>query len=74
MPEHDAFRPPLMPIDYPGAMHHVMRRADQGKPVVLDDAGRHDFLQTLGKARRAEKEGRPRDPRASRLFVRASLP
>jgi hypothetical protein len=39
-------------IEYEGAIHHVLSRGNRREAILLDDADRHDFLQTLAEARR----------------------
>jgi len=36
-------------ITVTGAIHHIMSRGIEGKPIFLDDAGRHMFLDNLEK-------------------------
>ena len=42
--------PRKLRIQYPGAVYHVMNRGDRREDIVLDDADRQLFLQTLGEA------------------------
>ena len=39
--------PRQLRIDYPGAIHHVMRRGDRRENIYHDDVDRQDFLKTL---------------------------
>ncbi len=45
--------PPVMPramrVERPGAIYHVMDRADRREDVFIDDVDRQDFLQTLAQ-------------------------
>src|SRR3989442_8270397 len=36
-------------VQYPGAIYHVMNRADRREPIFKDDADRARFLETLGQ-------------------------
>ena len=38
-------------VQYPGAIYHVMNRADRREPIFKDDADRARFLETLGQKR-----------------------
>jgi REP element-mobilizing transposase RayT len=42
--------PRKLPIEYPGAMYHVMSRGNRRQDIFLDDIDRHDFLKTLAEA------------------------
>lgn len=42
--------PRKLRIEYPGAIYHVMSRADGKGDIFLDDVDRHDFLKTLAEA------------------------
>jgi REP element-mobilizing transposase RayT len=37
-------------LDYPGAVYHVMARGNPGQKILLEDADRKLFLETLGEA------------------------
>ncbi|MBM3883256.1 MAG: transposase [Verrucomicrobia bacterium] len=37
-------------VEYPGAIYHVLNRGDRREPIFHDDADRHRFVETLGKA------------------------
>ena len=36
-----------LPIEYPGAIYHVMNRGDHREPIFHDDAGRLHYLEIL---------------------------
>ncbi len=42
--------PRKLSIEYPGAIYHVMSRADGKGDIFLDDVDRQDFLKTLAEA------------------------
>jgi REP element-mobilizing transposase RayT len=37
-------------VEYPGAVYHVITRADRGEPIFRDEDDRRRFLGTLGEA------------------------
>ena len=37
-------------VQFPGAVYHLMSRADRREPIFKDDADRERFIQTLGEA------------------------
>src|SRR6266571_6751329 len=42
--------PRKLRVEYPGAVYHVMSRADGQGDIFLSDVDRHDFLKTLAEA------------------------
>src|SRR6266849_11204838 len=42
--------PRKLRVEYPGALYHVMSRADGQGDIFLRDVDRHDFLKTLAEA------------------------
>jgi len=42
-------------LEYPGAIYHVMNRGDRREDIVVDEADRRRFVETLGEA--CEKTG-----------------
>ena len=42
--------PRKLRVEYPGALYHVMSRADGKGDIFLSDLDRHDFLKTLAEA------------------------
>jgi hypothetical protein len=38
-----------LPVECPGAIHHVMNRGDRQEPIFKDDEDRQRFLAALGK-------------------------
>jgi putative transposase len=36
-------------VEYPGAIYHLMNRADPRKPIFLEDRDRKLFLETLAE-------------------------
>ena len=41
-------------IDYPGAIHHVMRRGDRRQAICEDDVDRQGFSKTFAETVRAK--------------------
>ena len=39
-----------LPLEYPGAIYHVMNRGDRRELIFKDDADRQRFVETLGEA------------------------
>jgi hypothetical protein len=42
--------PRKLPVEYPGAIYHVINRGDRHEDIFRDDADRTRFLETLGQA------------------------
>jgi putative transposase len=42
--------PRKLRIEYPGAIYHVMSRANGKRNIFLGDVDRQDFLKTLAEA------------------------
>jgi REP element-mobilizing transposase RayT len=41
--------PRKLPVEYPGAIYHVMNRGDRREDTFKDDQDRNRFLSTLGE-------------------------
>ena len=39
-----------LPLEYAGAIYHLMNRGDRREPIFKDDLDRERFLETLGEA------------------------
>lgn len=39
-----------LPIEYPGAINHVINRGDRRGPIFKDDMDRQRFLETFAQA------------------------
>lgn len=46
-----AFMARSLPVEFPGAVYHVLARGNQGQAVFRDDQDRPRFLETQGAAR-----------------------
>jgi putative transposase len=38
-----------MRVEYEGAIYHVINRGDRREPILKDDEGHGQFLETLGE-------------------------
>ena len=46
-------------VEYAGAIYHVMNRGDRRELIVMDDADRQRFVDTLGEACAKAAPGHP---------------
>jgi len=50
--------PRKLPVQYPGAIYHVMNRGDRREAIFVDHQDRCRFLETLGQTLRKQQSGK----------------